>query len=339
MARARRSRGSPSSIRTRRSLDSGFDADPEIEWFGCDFYTTRSKFLLFHEVTASVHDSLPPERPMPSGSKDDWVYAQMRPVMVRVCKALADGGAFDQLATAKRFEVGYCYSNEPPFLVCRTLTRKRSQKRPPEPSPAKPARAVEPKRVRAAASTDLPPELSRAAVKRALAKRNAYQALAPYFAPRVLRHPRLSCVTYYALVGVAKLGPPVAWRWIERTLPLLDVATLRGGAIQLLASAATRRARDALFAHARKERDGQATLTLANLGDRRVTPLVAALLHEPSWELEIEQVIRALRSLGDPAAAGPLAQWIAGHRDAASIANRVRAATKTLEALGTVQRR
>jgi hypothetical protein len=56
-----------------------------------------------------------------AGAGDDgWMEGHCRRVLARVCDALIDGGAFDGVAIARPFGVGYAYHDEP-MIVCRVL--------------------------------------------------------------------------------------------------------------------------------------------------------------------------------------------------------------------------
>jgi hypothetical protein len=109
------------------------DADPEA-WKSAYAFAQHQNARLFHDEVGDwshhmIHELTWDVTPMTrspgyaeksAGGKDGWIEGLCRGVLTRVCDRLVDDNAFDSVAIAPPFGVGYCYASEP-LVICRVI--------------------------------------------------------------------------------------------------------------------------------------------------------------------------------------------------------------------------
>jgi hypothetical protein len=201
------------------------DATPSDDFFAVCFDCRDNELVgnfthhLFHEFAAGIKAPKDGWPKMPSGSRDGFVEAELRKILARVLRALADGGAFARLPTGKRLSVGYCY-HDSVFVPCRTLRIKQ----PIEPAPRR-------RLSRAPIATDRAQEAFLADLA------TAYDRATPYFeaahnGSKVDQHSARGLL--YRLTWMAEHGTEIDERWIARTKAALKHPALSGYAKEFL---------------------------------------------------------------------------------------------------------
>jgi hypothetical protein len=200
------------------------DATPHDDFFAvcfdCGDHPLVGNYThhLFHEFSAGVRAPRGGWPPARRGSRDGFVEAELRKVLTRVLRELADGGGFARLPTGKQLLAGYCY-HDSVFVLCRRVRVAR---------PVAPAKQKRPGRA---------PIDSREAQDQFHADwETAYQRATPYFEAALAgskKDQHSACNILYGLIRRVGVRPIDA-RWKARAKAALDHPVVGGYAADLL---------------------------------------------------------------------------------------------------------